>query len=110
MSRNESAAALAGPIASVSQPKIGRPPPLNRAKNDTRPAAVAGSSLMISWPTLLEMPMAISPLSDPMMKQSHRPKLADVRSISETEKLRSPAAAAAPCQPSGPPARRREPE
>jgi hypothetical protein len=35
---------LPGPTASVKKPKIGRPPPLNMAKNATRPAAVLASN------------------------------------------------------------------
>src|SRR5208337_2871045 len=81
-SNKDSAAALLWPIASVSQPNSGLPPPLNRAKNETNPAAVAGSSLMISCPTLLEMLMAINPLNEPMMKHSHRPRQDDVLNIS----------------------------
>ena len=97
----DKAAALPGPIASVSQPNTGRPPPLNMAKNDTNVAAVAASTLIISCPTGLEMPIAINPLREPIIKHIHKPQEDEVASISEGLKFIAPLAPAAGFQPAG---------
>src|SRR5208337_915774 len=95
------AAALPGPTASVKKPKTGRPPPLNMAKNATRPAAVLASTLIISCPTGLEMPMAINPLSEPIIKHSHKPQADDVFIISAGVKSTVPPAPGAGRHPAG---------
>src|SRR5271166_5863240 len=95
----DKAAARPGPRASVKNPKTGRPPPLNMAKNATRLAAVLASTLMISCPTPLEMPIAINPLREPIMKHNHKPQADDVLSASAGVKSTVPPEPGAGCHP-----------
>src|SRR5271157_4139952 len=48
------------------------------ARNETRPAAVLASTLIISCPTPLEMPIAINPLREPIIKHNHKAQADDV--------------------------------
>src|SRR5208337_553647 len=95
------AAALPGPRASVKNPKTGRPPPLNMAKNETRPAAVLASTLIISCPTPLEMPIAINPLREPIIKHNHKAQADDVLIASAGVKSTVPPEPGAGCHPAG---------
>ncbi len=67
-------AALRGVILSVKKPKSGRPKALKIANTPTSVAAVSPDILIISLPTGLEIPIAISPAIEPMRKQKNNPQ------------------------------------